>query len=139
MGAHISSRVRVVHEPKGCPPARELGMASAPLGPSSHGLAVLHFEDERAGCGSERADSLLQRGDGPRQYRDAAVLSEIIKQRIRVRTSERIRDLDVLCQDGRIIIRGRCATFYTKQLAQHAAMGVVEDETLVNEVAVGLP
>jgi hypothetical protein len=35
-----------------------------------------------------------------------------------------------------VILEGQCATYYTKQLAQHAAMGVLEDEQLDNAIVV---
>lgn len=63
-------------------------------------------------------------------------LAARIKQRIRMQTSSRIRALSVVVSDGQIEICGRCATFYTKQLAQHAAMGILEGETLVNQIEV---
>jgi len=65
-------------------------------------------------------------------------LSQTIADRIRSRTSGRVQELRVECDQNRIIIQGRCATFYTKQLAQHAAMGVLEDELLVNDIRVGV-
>jgi len=61
-----------------------------------------------------------------------------IKQRIQMRTSERIRELEVVAVGDTVEIRGRCATFYTKQLAQQAAMGVLENETLINCIEVGI-
>jgi hypothetical protein len=63
-------------------------------------------------------------------------LAARIKQRIRMQTSGRIRALSVVVSDGQIEICGQCATFYTKQLAQHAAMGVLEDEVLTNRIDV---
>ena len=38
--------------------------------------------------------------------------------------SGRIRDLQVACSEGRVILRGRARTYYAKQLAQHAALDV---------------
>jgi hypothetical protein len=35
-----------------------------------------------------------------------------------------------------VYLEGRCATYYTKQLAQHAAMGIIEDEHLENLIVV---
>ncbi len=64
-------------------------------------------------------------------------LSQRIQRRIKSRTGERIRDLAVKVSGEQIELHGRCATFYTKQLAQHAAMGVLEHEILVNLITVG--
>lgn len=69
----------------------------------------------------------------------AAQLAANIERRIRRQTSSRIRDLTVEVCAGSIILRGRCLTFYTKQLAGHAAMGVLEGETLSNQIEVALP
>ena len=35
-----------------------------------------------------------------------------------------------------IVLEGRCSTFYTKQLAQHAALGVLDEEQLENAIIV---
>jgi osmotically-inducible protein OsmY len=59
-----------------------------------------------------------------------------IKQRIRMQTSDRIHELAVVVMEGRVELHGRCATFYTKQLAQHAAMGILEDEVVINNIEV---
>jgi hypothetical protein len=37
-----------------------------------------------------------------------------------------------------IVLEGKCATYYTKQLAQHAALGVLDDEQLENAIVVGV-
>ncbi len=59
-----------------------------------------------------------------------------IYQRIESRLLGRVRDLLVRAFDGVVILEGECATYYTKQLAQHAAMGILEDEQLENEIVV---
>ena len=63
-------------------------------------------------------------------------LAARIHQRICMHTSGRVRDLTVVVTPDQIEIHGRCATFYTKQLAQHAAMGVLDGELLVNLIDV---
>lgn len=55
-------------------------------------------------------------------------LAAAIKQRIESRLPGRVRKLSVRAEENRIIIEGQCATYYTKQLAQHAAIGVLEEE-----------
>jgi hypothetical protein len=63
-------------------------------------------------------------------------LAIAIRQRIESRLLGRIRDLNVRIQGKTIVLEGRCATYYTKQLAQHAALGVLEDEQLENAIVV---
>ena len=67
---------------------------------------------------------------------DCDELAARIEQRIQAQTCGRVRNLAVTVVAGRVELQGRCATFYTKQLAQHAAMGVLEDEALNNEIMV---
>ena len=49
------------------------------------------------------------------------------------------RNLHVRVFDGVVVLEGQCATFYTKQLAQHAAMGILDDEHLENAIVVSVP
>ena len=132
MAARTTTGVRLVRGDQD----RQRASAPTAAGPeapvaASHGLSVVHFDDEQDGHleVDERPE-----GNPIRKY---ARLSELIKERVRARTAERIRNLDVVCTSECVVIRGQCATFYTKQLAQHAAMGVIEDETVVNEINVG--
>ncbi len=67
----------------------------------------------------------------------AAELSARIRDRIAKRLAGRIHGLEVRVEGKAVILRGRCATYYSKQLAQHAALGVLEDETLTNAIVVG--
>jgi hypothetical protein len=60
-------------------------------------------------------------------------------ERIRRLTGCRIRGLSVAVQSGVIHIRGRCWTFYTKQLAQHAVMALSENDQVSNEIEVIAP
>lgn len=63
-------------------------------------------------------------------------LQSLILKRIETRLPGRIRNLDVSVASDRVILSGSCSTFYTKQLAQHAAMGVLDYEQLVNNIEV---
>ncbi len=63
-------------------------------------------------------------------------LSTLITRLIARRTDGKIQDLRVLVQGDEIWIRGRCTSFYGKQLAQHAAMEVAMGATLHNEIVV---
>jgi osmotically-inducible protein OsmY len=62
-----------------------------------------------------------------------------ITQRIESRVRGRVRNLSVRVFEGLVILEGQCATYYTKQLAQHAALGVLEDEQLENAIVVQAP
>jgi hypothetical protein len=61
-----------------------------------------------------------------------------IQQRIESRLLGRVRNLSVRAFDGVVILEGKCATFYTKQLAQHTAMGILEDQHLENAIVVSV-
>lgn len=63
-------------------------------------------------------------------------LAVAIRQRIESRLGGRVRDLAIRVRGKTVVLEGRCATFYTKQLAQHAALGVLEDEQLENAIVV---
>ena len=63
-------------------------------------------------------------------------LEVAIQQRIETRLPGRVRNLIVRSFESLVILEGQCATYYTKQLAQHAAMGVLEDEHLENAISV---
>jgi hypothetical protein len=63
-------------------------------------------------------------------------LAIAIRQRIETRLAGRIRNLSVRIKGDSIVLEGSCATYYTKQLAQHAALGVLEDEQLENAITV---
>jgi hypothetical protein len=61
-----------------------------------------------------------------------------IRQRIESRLLGRVRNLFVRVSNGVVILEGECTTFYTKQLAQHTAMGILEDEHLENSIVVSV-
>lgn len=72
---------------------------------------------------------------------DAAVerrkhLAVAIKQRIESRLPGRLKNLEVRILADWVVLEGQCATYYTKQLAQHAALGILEDEHLENAIVV---
>jgi len=48
----------------------------------------------------------------------------------------RIRELSVEVQGNTIRIRGRCSSFYCKQLAQHAAMELADGQQVDNQLHV---
>lgn len=63
-------------------------------------------------------------------------LPEEIRDRINKRLTGRLQDLVVRLDGNTVVLEGRCATYYTKQLAQHAALGALEDEQLENAIVV---
>jgi hypothetical protein len=65
-------------------------------------------------------------------------LAIAIRQRIESRLPGRVRNLAVRISDHVVLLEGQCATYYTKQLAQHAALGILEDEQLENAILVGV-
>lgn len=74
--------------------------------------------------------------DSSRNGAQRELLAAAIEERIRSRLLGRVRNLKVEVHDDVVTLHGQCATYYTKQLAQHAAMGVLEDEHLENAIVV---
>ncbi len=66
----------------------------------------------------------------------AEALAERILHRIASRLPCRVRKLQVFVTENEVILEGECSTYYTKQIAQHTAMGVLEYEQLVNHIVV---
>jgi len=64
-------------------------------------------------------------------------LAEKIESAVQVRTGGRIRGLRVRISDDAIVISGRAATYYTKQLVTHAAMEASDELLVTNEVEFG--
>lgn len=72
----------------------------------------------------------------------AAALTDFerhIYDRIASRLGSRVRNLGVSVAKGSIHLTGQCSTFYSKQLAQHAVLGIVEDEVIKNDIDVMVP
>lgn len=67
---------------------------------------------------------------------DNEELATRILTRIESRLPRRIRQLTVYASEHSVIIDGQCNTYYTKQMAQHAAMGVLNYERLINRIDV---
>ena len=59
-----------------------------------------------------------------------------IKRLIGQETNLNVKEMRVSLENGRVILSGYCRTFYTKQLAQQAAMKVIGTDELVNEIRV---
>ncbi len=74
--------------------------------------------------------------DMPQLDEDHEQLAARILARIESRLPCRIRQLTVYATDNAVVLAGQCSTYYTKQVAQHAAMGVLEYERLINNIDV---
>lgn len=68
--------------------------------------------------------------------RAAATQAATIRRKVAERTSGQIRDLSVAVEHRGVVLSGHTASFYSKQLAQHAAMQMTGDLPLVNEIEV---
>ena len=67
---------------------------------------------------------------------DQEKMATRIERLIRRQTNDKVRDLRVLVLDEGVTLKGRCGTFYSKQLAQHAAMELSESPILANDIEV---
>ena len=65
-------------------------------------------------------------------------LESIIYERIASRLGPRIRNLSVNILGNRVRLQGECSTFYSKQLAQEASLGVLENEVIDNQIVVAV-
>ena len=120
----------------------------------SRGIASLLYDDRAVGTDPvldaplESAEVILSSGgtiitrhrastdDRLRKNQNLAVA---IRQQIETRIGKRIMNLSVEVEGRSIVLKGNCATYYSKQLAQHAALDVIEDEHLANEIVVAAP
>ncbi|HJT30689.1 MAG TPA: BON domain-containing protein [Pirellulales bacterium] len=100
-------------------PAPAPVVAATPILPSARGSTPL-----------ERA-SLDAPADG-----SAARLAARISRVVRRRTAGTIQNLRVEVRRDGVFLDGQCASFYAKQLAQQAAMGLTNDKQLTNRIEV---
>ncbi len=61
-------------------------------------------------------------------------LTELVERVIRNRTGGQIRELRVDVFNGEVVLNGQTSTYYTKQLATHAALDAVEKEIVGREI-----
>ena len=61
---------------------------------------------------------------------------EYLESQVQQRLRSRVRNLRVIVRQDGIILQGRAMTYHAKQLAQHAAMEVVERPILANDIEV---
>jgi len=67
----------------------------------------------------------------------SADLHSELERTILARTGRRIRDLAIELRPERVVLRGRTATYYVKQLAQHGVRDVLPHVRLENAIIVG--
>ena len=90
------------------------------------------MEDLRAWARTRRAFA----GVLPETLEEAEELAASIEQAVQRETGRGVEDLTVEVSPQGILLRGRCTTYYTKQLAQHAAMRVPGGDRLINGIEV---
>jgi osmotically-inducible protein OsmY len=67
---------------------------------------------------------------------EAERVAASVERAVRRVTSGAIRDLHVEVHRGGVLLTGHCTTYYTKQMAQHAAMAVSTVGQLTNDIEV---
>lgn len=67
---------------------------------------------------------------------DADELVRNISRLIRRETNLGVQEMKVEYRDGQLILSGYCRTFYTKQIAQEAALKLLGEVSLVNKIRV---
>lgn len=67
---------------------------------------------------------------------DTDELIRKITRQIKRKTNFGVQEMAVTFQDGKMILTGYCRTFFTKQLAQEAALKFVGECVLVNKIRV---
>jgi hypothetical protein len=72
----------------------------------------------------------------PETLEEADDLAASIERAVQDETDWGVADLAVEVSPQGILLRGRCDTYYTKQLAQHAAMRIPGGDRLINSIVV---
>ena len=72
----------------------------------------------------------------PETLEEAEELAASIERAVQRETGHGVRNLSVEVNQDGVLLRGRCATYYCKQLAQHAAMGMPGGSQLTNRIEV---
>lgn len=67
----------------------------------------------------------------------AASREQHIRNVVDSRTIGRIRNLQIELAGSRVVISGRASTYYSKQLATHAAIDAADQLLIQNDVIVG--
>ena len=86
---------------------------------------------------AKRRTTLRQIGAGlPETLAEAEQLAASIELAVQQETSHGVRDLTVEVSREGVRLTGHCTTYYCKQLAQHAAMGIPGSNHLTNSIEV---
>jgi hypothetical protein len=72
----------------------------------------------------------------PETLEEAEELAASIERAVQCETDWGVANLTVEVGPQGILLRGRCDTYYTKQLAQHAAMRHPGGDRLINSIEV---
>jgi osmotically-inducible protein OsmY len=72
----------------------------------------------------------------PETIEEAEQLAASIERAVQQETGRGVRNFSVEVNGDGILLQGRCTTYYCKQLAQHAAMGVPGSNRLTNRIEV---
>ena len=72
----------------------------------------------------------------PETLAEAERLAASIERAVQQETGRGVRNLRVEVSREGVLLRGRCDTYYTKQLAQHAAMACPGGDTVTNRIEV---
>lgn len=72
----------------------------------------------------------------PETLEEAEELAASIEKAVQRETGRGVANLSVEVSSQGIQLRGRCTTYYTKQLAQHAAMNIPGGDRLINSIEV---
>lgn len=101
--------------------------------------SVLHADDAVAVAEPPRETTTRIITKSAAKPAEAAAVDPLVATilgEIRRLTRGGVRDLEVVIESEAIRLRGRCSTFYCKQLAQHAAMHWIGKSRLYNEIEV---
>ena len=72
----------------------------------------------------------------PETLAEAERLAVSIERAVQEETAHAVRDLSVEVNPDGVLLRGRCSTYYCKQLAQHAAMTTPGGDHVTNSIEV---
>jgi osmotically-inducible protein OsmY len=72
----------------------------------------------------------------PETLEEAEELAASIERAVQYETGRGVADLTVEVGPKGVLLRGHCDTYYTKQLAQHAAMSIRGGGQLINSIEV---
>jgi len=72
----------------------------------------------------------------PETLEEAEALAASIERAVQRETGHGVRNLSVEVNRDGILLKGRCTSYYCKQLAQHAVMGMPGGDRLTNRIEV---